>query len=480
MQLIKLSSNIPSFKTVYFRTNTLNIVTGSKNNTWTTSSQKTFNWVWKSLLLNIINFCLGSSKYTSFEKNLQWWEFTLDFQIWSKKYQATRRTDDQNKIILNNKLMSRIQYCKLLEEELFLIPEWISRLSFRSLIKRFMRVEKESSREWNIFSKEQPYDKLLNTWFLLGLDVDLIQNKKILKNKLDEINDSRKKLEKDDIFRKFFLWDEDINIQISDYEYHINKLEKDLEEFKIDENYQDIENEMLTLQLKRKKLSRDIVLIKNQLKSIEESLNIKANLSFESVISVYENLKIILPSLIKKEIEDIEIFHKEITEVRQVRLLNSKYKLNQELKVLESNINSIWNKIDKNTRLLSGYWALEEYNVLTKKLNEDKNSLKKLQSYQEILTVYKKNITKLKIEIQNQNELAINYLANNEVLLRKINNIFRDLSKQFYPKSKSGISINENSWENTTQFEIEAKIEFDTSDGIWEIKFFVLIWPCYY
>ena len=46
------------------------------------------------------------------------------------------------------------------------------------------------------------------------------------------------------------------------------------------------------------------------------------------------------------------------------------------------------------------------------------------------------------------------------------------MAKMFYPKKKSGLLIENNIGENQLRFNIEAKIEDDSSDGVNEVKIF--------
>ena len=55
-------------------------------------------------------------------------------------------------------------------------------------------------------------------------------------------------------------------------------------------------------------------------------------------------------------------------------------------------------------------------------------------------------------------------------LLTKLRQKFLEMAKMFYPKKKSGLLIENNIGENQLRFNIEAKIEDDSSDGVNEVK----------
>ena len=66
------------------------------------------------------------------------------------------------------------------------------------------------------------------------------------------------------------------------------------------------------------------------------------------------------------------------------------------------------------------------------------------------------------------------YLEEIDELLTKLRQKFLEMAKMFYPKKKSGLLIENNIGENQLRFNIEAKIEDDSSDGVNEVPAVVL------
>jgi len=180
MQLLKVYSNQPSFRTVEFNTNGLSFVVAKQKNPGSSEQGKTYNGVGKSLLVRIIHFCFGASAkdYKTFCEKLPEWEFFVDYEIGNKKYTAKRATNNPKKITLNNEVISVNKFNEKMESLCFEIPEDISFLTFRSLIPFFIRPKKESYVAYNKPGKTgSDYQALLYNAFLLGLDVVLAQKK---------------------------------------------------------------------------------------------------------------------------------------------------------------------------------------------------------------------------------------------------------------------------------------------------------------
>src|SRR5699024_11215915 len=137
-----------------------------------------------------------------------------------------------------------------------------------------------------------------------------------------------------------------------------------------------------------------------------------------------------------------------------------------------TSIETVGKELDKILGYLNTHGALEDYNALNKKLNDMQIKLERLNEYQEILRTYKKKIKNVRSNFNTKNNETDNYLESIEDLLEEIMTTFRDLSKTFYEKKPGGIKVVNNDGDNTIRFNIIAKIQDDSSDGVNEVKIF--------
>lgn len=123
MHLISLSANHPSFKEVIFKNETgLNFIVASQKEAQSTENTgKTYNGVGKSLIVGLIDFCLGSSEKDDLANKLPGWEFTLKFKFDGKLHSSTRRVDDQSTIIFDDKKMKVRKFTDY-ENHILLMP----------------------------------------------------------------------------------------------------------------------------------------------------------------------------------------------------------------------------------------------------------------------------------------------------------------------------------------------------------------------
>ncbi|MBD8115013.1 DUF2326 domain-containing protein [Priestia megaterium] len=471
MRLVKLSSNMDSFHSIEFKDG-LNLIVGQQANPNNSDKRNTYNGVGKSLTIYLIHFCLGSNNIKALEEKIPGWEFRLDIEIDGERYFVNRNTSKQSEIYLNNKKHTLPSFRKELLAKVFNIKSPVKNLSFNTLFPRFIRRDRECYAQYdNFIKKEQDYSKLLNNAFLLGLDIGLIENKKKVRDEYKSTDDLAKRLAKDSTFKQHFENKEDAEIEILDLQEEIKKLEYEVENFKISENYHEMEKKADEAKFQKKRLENKRVLINNSIRNIEKSLTIKPDISAQKVIELYRNAEVEIPKMIVKRVEETVNFHEELLASRKNRLYKELNKNKSQLSELDKQIINIGNEIDKLIRYLDTHKAIDEYVSLNNKLHDLKVQHERLLEYQEILKNYKKKTRTLQTDFTSQTQTTEEYLEGINGLLENIMNTFRELSKEFYDKP-GGIKIENNEGENTLRYNITAKIQDDSSDGVNEVKIF--------
>jgi uncharacterized protein YydD (DUF2326 family) len=167
----------PRFNTVYFKQG-FNIILADK--TSQSSVKDSRNGLGKSLLIEIIHFCLGASKTGSrlFSKDIfqqvKDWTFILDFELEGQAISASRQVSNPKTITINNetKSFSESEWNDFLGKKMFGLPTKVNAYSpsFRNLISYFIRREDFSfTHPFEYFSKQPEWSKQVHNTFLLGL-----------------------------------------------------------------------------------------------------------------------------------------------------------------------------------------------------------------------------------------------------------------------------------------------------------------------
>lgn len=474
MQLISLTANRDSFKPVVFNSATgINIIVAKQKNPEKSDKGDTTNGVGKSLLIAIIHFCLGSSSKKAFKDSLSGWEFTLKFRIKNLEYTSIRSTDKQSKIRLNGEEITTREFNGKLKKLVFEIPDDIGELSFRSLIPFFIRPTKASyNDERNPKAVNKPFQVQMINAYLLGLDVLLAQEKYHLKLEKDRIKDLVKNLKNDNYLKDFFTGKKDVSLSKQELSDKIDQLEYNLKNFNVAEDYYDIKQQADQLKQDIERLHQQLELIKIQTSNIDESRKISPDIERNKIEQVYKEASVLLQDQAIKQLAELEKFYEHLSRNREKRLLDQKNELLRKAKLFEITKHSKSAELDGKLKYLDAHQALDMFTKLSNNLSDLKSKKENLEQYEELLESYSEESRKIsKLQLDESEKTAI-YLKDASEVIARTNDFFRTLVKRFYPKAAAGITIHNNEGENQIRFDIDAKIEFDKSDGISNVKTF--------
>lgn len=476
MRLVSLSANISSFKTVEFNPDGLTLIVGVKTSSKDSKGSrddKTYNGVGKSLLIELINFCLGSKAKESFGRALAGWEFSLAFELNGVRHVVARNTSSQGKVFLDNAEMTLNKYKSFLEERLFDIPEDSSSLGFRPLIAKFIRLGGESyTKPDETASDFTPYDALVRNCFLLGLDTDLVVEKSRLRKEYVETENLIKSFEKDTVIREFFKGDLDVDITLIEANEAIRTLEDELKRFEVAANYYDIQLEADQLANKLFDLKNQIVLIKNAVSSIDASLQQKPDISKERVLAAYKEVVNAFKAETIKHLDEVERFHQTLLENRIARLSRDKLNFLRELNNVETEIVAGQLSLDQKLTLLGSSRALDQFVAITNKVSALKAESQKLRDFKELKQRYSDTLANISSKLSAAIIKTNAYLAEYGTEIDEKLSSFRALAKRFYPKAPAGITLRNNEGDNQIRFDLDVRIQNDASDGINEVRLF--------
>lgn len=475
MQLIRVYSNKESFQTVKFNENGLSFIVARQKEHGPSEKGKTYNGVGKSLLVRIIHFCMGAKVkgYKSFCDKLPGWEFYVDFSIGNKTYTAKRSTDNPQRIVLNGEELTLNKFNEKMESLCFNIPEDMSYLSFRSLLSFFIRPKKDSyatyDKPGNVGSQ---YQTVLYNSFLLGLDVFLAQKKSNIKKERDRIKTLESNFKNDTLLRDFFSGNKDVTLTLVDLEERIKKLDENLSGFKVAEDYNDVQIEADRIEGQLFSLNNKVILIQNNIDKINESLKIEPNLSKDDVKTVYKEANINFSENLLKTLDELENFYEKLIINRKKRLLEQKNKLISDKESMAEVVKKLQKELDRLMKYLGDHQALDVFVTLSTKSAELKTQRDNLKKYQDLQAEYKEKERQLEKSQLELTEVTEKYLKEMEPEITELRDYFRGLAKRFYPNSVAGLSIENNDGDNQLRYNIDAKIESDTSDGINNVKIF--------
>lgn len=473
MRLHKLSANQPSFRTLIFNERGLSLIVGKKGDPEDHGTEKSFNGVGKSLSLYLIYFCLGGKENDQLREKLPGWVFSLEFELKGSLYRVSRSTDNQGVVICNSNELKLKEYINWLGHELFQLPPKVKYLTYYCLIGLFIRQGESAYISYERTNRnEKQYSQLIRNAYLLGLDIDLVDRKRELREEATRLDTLKKSFKKDSFLREYFIEDRDVDLELQDFEDEIKRLESDLQNFNIAENYEIIEREAEEARIQWRKLRNERHLVERSLQQISDSLQEQPEIDAEEVEKLYSVAKKELPEMVCRRLEEVTDFHTSLMEMREVRLNREKRKLGRLLEQIDSELGRLEKLKDSQLKFLNGHGKLQDYEAILNKLSDIKRKAERLRDYSNLEESWRHQTAESRAAMGQEDLRAVDYLKAAEPLTNRIRGCFRRMAQRVYPGKSSGIIIRSNEGNNLLRFDIDARIQADSSGGIGKSKLF--------
>ena len=478
MKLISLSANVATFHTIKFNPAGISLISAHRR---THQTNRTYNSVGKSLAIYLIHFCLGAKATPDFKEKLPGWGFRLDFMFNDgTQHYSYRTTENENIIIFDDQEMKVKAFNKMMGEKVFGLKEDDKFLSFRSLIARFIREGKSGYTTFNQFkAKEQSPTDEINTAYLLGLDINLILRKVALKEEDDFLKQQEANLSKDPVMHSLLLGSErieDIELRLIDIRQQIDKLQQDIREFVIAEDYGEIKQQADEISRSLHAWRNTVTKCRISLENISKSLERKPDIKKQNLVNFFEEANISLGDMVIKKLEEVEAFNEQLLNDRSRILLKQQEEYTRQLKEAELKIKELEAEENEKLQYLNSHGALGDYTKLTELLSDLKAKKEKMEQYKNLQKDYKKRREEIQLSSADENLGTQKYLDSIEDLIHHHMEFFHDLVKSFYSDKRAGLQVLNNKGFNKQRYNIEARISDDSGDGVNETKIYCFDW----
>lgn len=475
MKLIRLSCNQTEFRTIEFKPEGLTIILGTKSD----DKESSVNGVGKTQSLRLVNFCLGAQSTNTLAKTLAHavptWIFKLEFEI-NGIVHSIERSGNSKVIKLNSidiKLSKLQEWLDL--SGVFPKTSQFKYLSFRSLFKRFTRTEKADCLNPLSIEKESDYSSLINNAYLLGLDLNLINKKYSLKEKVKANSATQKLLKEDSYLSEVVKTGANPTARKEFLEKKIPSLEANLDNYSIAEDYHQIEKDVEDLTEQSRVIQREISALTFKISSINKSIKQTPDISNNDLLDLYKGLQHLFKPEALAHFSTVQKFHDDLTINRQTKLEKEKIVIYSEIEKLKTSYTNIALDRDKKLAFLKDKHALDEYISIAKELSSFQEELEHLKKYLSISDDIKKQNLSIKGQIINSISEALEYLKSDPI--GNLSSKFQEITTQLYPKYSSGIYINLNDREtNMLMYDIDVELQTDSSDGVANAKIISYDW----
>lgn len=476
----------PSFRAVEF-TEGLNIVLADRTEESTQKDSR--NGLGKSTLIEIIHFCLGGTarKGTGiFSVKVLGWTYFVDFLIGEHSVTVARNTEVPNRVTVTGPFdftAAEISQDQTSQEVVLPIAEWNIFLgkilfdlypddrreyipTFRSLMSYFIRSGKDAyTTPFEHHRKQQEWDKQVNNAFLLEMawedasDLQLLKDEKQALDAEARVLASRlqgnpKKLLGELAAKKVQMQRE---IEESDVE---------LRAFRVHPHYREINVQTNRLTEHIHQLVNTNV-VDSQLIELYRSHSNEDEPDAAQLLRIYEEAQVIFPEAVRRRVEDVQEFHRQVVRNRQSFLAAEIERLQRAVDERREQIEEESLRRATLMQILESHGALEEYNRLQQRHLGNLGELGALDSQINDIRSLEQRTNRYKIQrAQLQERMRTDY-DERAVQRRNAIAIFNSNSEMIYDvQGALIIDVGD------TGFRFEVIIKRDGSSGIGNMKVF--------
>ncbi|MFA6563473.1 MAG: DUF2326 domain-containing protein [Verrucomicrobiia bacterium] len=381
-------ANKATFRSVTFEPG-FNVVLADKTDK--SSSKDSRNGAGKSLLIEILHFCLGGAAGTSLKKKeLHDWRFTLDLRLDNKNLSVTRGLDHQQKVELagdvsfipNDLLlplsggsfqMKSTEWARTLGALAFGLPSdekpqpFTPR--FRSVFPFFARSGREAfASPFRHHRQTKIGEQQICNSFLLGLGWEYARQWQLLREK-ETLLKVYKKASEAGVAQLVPGSLGELEAERVRLEQAAHRTEENLRVFRIHPEYERIEQQASVLTEQLHELANENVtdgrLLERYRQSVADESGAGAtDQATKTLEDAYREAGVVLPELVKKRLDDVKQFHHALVHGRRNFLASEVERLDREITGRKRQIADLDGQRASLMQVLETHGALAEYNRL--------------------------------------------------------------------------------------------------------------------
>lgn len=479
-----IMANKPTFHPVTFTVG-LNVVVAETRDS--KDKKETRNGLGKSTLIEIIDFCLGSSLQRGQGLSLEIlndWAFTLDLTVAEKRVKATRSLASPTRIVVEGDTHGWIRRPEVDEktgEAAFHIDDWKKVLgwalfqletvettdkykpSYRALISYFLRSGIGAYLDpFSHFKNQKAGNIQLSIAYLIGLNWQHAAKWQVLKDKEDAIKAVEKAVDSGLTETVGALEAEKITLESS-----LENERKELANFKVHNQYAEIQSKVNEFTQQIHRISNENILDKRKLQFYKDASSEEGAPEIQQLEEIYKQSGLLFPDRVKKSLSDARNFHNQVIKNRKEFLELEILRLKREISSREQGIKDLTNERADALNILSTHGAFEEYALLQEKNISTKQKIETLKAKIAELrstSSQKKAVKADRIELTKVAEIDYD---ERRPSWEKAVRIFNENSQALYREpGRFVINISE------TGYKFKVDIERSQSEGIGKMKLF--------
>ncbi len=442
------------------------------------------NGLGKTLLVEIINFCLGSGVSDSLDKQeLQSWAFMLDVEIAGANFTFKRSLDNSNMVTVSGDLenwpiktdedsltIKVDDFKRILGVKIFGVSredDKPNQLSYRNLMSYFMRTDATAFVDpFKYFAGEKATTVQMANAYLLGLNDDYsysfykIEKKKKLLADLEKAATSG-------MLDDFTGNMGELEAQRVRIQQKLNQLKERVAAFRVHDEYYAIQDEADNYTSEIHQLLNEINLHEQAVQQYEDNIRQEQDITVDEVKNIYSDAGIYFNDNLQKKLEEIQEFHKVVVLNRAQYLKDEIKRLKALTKEKKQTVESLSVKKESAMGVLSSHGALDEFSQLQNRVTFLQQQYDEVTSRIDKLIEFNNGMSRIAIEIEELRQAMQKDYVERRAHIDEAIAIFNNNSEALYSEPGTlSISI------TNTGYKFSVDILRASSGGVSNMKVF--------
>lgn len=429
------------------------------------NKKATINSLGKTLLLKFVDYILGANEDSnSVSEKINDYKLKAVVLFKNKKYVVTRIIGENRYILIGNKEYSLTDYKSFFEIN-------------RSLYSKQIILSKKNTEI--SFRTNPDKNDVISCLRLLGL-INMINDVDGIYTSQDRISDLKK--QKKEIISFYGGWNiEQIDEEIYYVDKEVSRLQDELvqisnkiKDIEVSTIQQNVVEEYSEKSKQLKKLKREYEskhLECERLVDFIESSQ-KNDITSEHLLLIFEKVKQEIPEMVRRNLSEVEEFHRKVYEERREFLGEKKNTLEQEMKMIKNDLEEVAKKVDSLGKIIATNEVYQESIDLYGKYNSDLQELKYKQGK---LSQVKDVDNNIEEETNNLNEkfgTVTQIRKTYEETVAKYRDFIYSLIQEIYDEEVSSyfdIKVRKKHLK-ARPISFEFSLKGDTGEGVSEVK----------
>jgi len=450
------------------------------------------NGLGKTTLIEIIHFCLGAdiNPDTSLrDKELAGWIFTLDIVFGGKNVSVSRGTNNLGYVVIDaytdwSEWIIQPDFDNKSNEARIKITEWTKLLgwalygliednrrnyipTFRSLVSYDIR-RRHFDNPFENFPRQYIWDIQVNNAYILDLNWEYARKWQLLRERKTELDNLKKATKGGQGLLASLLG------TIGELENEKERLERivdqewtNLNGFQVLQQYEQIESDANKLTEQIHNLTNAMLQTRRLIEFHEKSLSEEEAANENRVAEIYKEAGIVLPGSGVKSLDEVQVFHKQVTQNRRNYLRSEITRLRNEISGADTSREQLVHERSRLMQILATHGALAEYTKLQQLYLSHVAELETINSQIQNLKKIEREKSQIKIERENL-FLDARTDYDERTIIRDARKIFNNNSEALY--EAPGDLVVDIKQDSGYSFRVDIKRS--GSDGIDKMKVF--------